>query len=353
MKRIVTIVGARPQFIKAAVVSRAIAGAAGRLREKLVHTGQHHDENMSEVFFRELAITPPGYSLGIQGGLHGEMTGRMLAAIERVLIEEKPDLVLVYGDTNSTLAGALAASKLRIPLGHVEAGLRSFNMAMPEEVNRVLADRVSRWLFCPTAAAQRNLLAEGADPARIHQVGDVMYDAVLHYAARAARPAIPTPYCVATVHRAENADDAARLAKILAALDEISEGQRVVFPLHPRTRKRMHEFGIAPRRVELVDPVGYLEMIGLVSGCEAVFTDSGGLQKEAFFLNKPCITMRSETEWIELVDLGVNIVAGVEPGAIVAAWETLRARRHDWSARPYGAGDAGERIVTALLKGFR
>lgn len=349
MKWVVTIVGARPQFIKAAVVSRAMADAGGGLREKLVHTGQHHDANMSEVFFRELGIAAPDYHLGIHGGSHGDMTGRMLAAIEQVLVKEKPDLVLVYGDTNSTLAGALAAVKLHIPVAHVEAGLRSFNMRMPEEVNRVVADRVSHWLFCPTETAQRNLLAEGTATERIRLVGDVMYDAVLHYAAKAPAAPASRPYCVATVHRAENADDAKRLGGILAALEEVARERTVVLPLHPRTRKRMADFGMVPKGLTILDPVGYLEMIGLVRGCEAVFTDSGGLQKEAYFLGKPCVTLRDETEWVELVKLGVNVVAGVDRKAIVDAWRALRETQHDWSARPYGSGQAGRQIVAELL----
>ncbi len=347
MKRLLTVVGARPQFVKAAVVSRAIA-AAGGLREMLVHTGQHHDDNMSEIFFRELGIAAPDYYLGIHGGAHGEMTGRMLAALEQVMMKERPDAVLVYGDTNSTLAGALAAVKLHIPVAHVEAGLRSFNMRMPEEVNRIVADRVSRWLFCPTDTAQRNLLTEGAPVEHIRQVGDVMYDAVLHYAARVSVPVSTTPYCVATVHRAENTEDPGRLAAIFRALDEISGEAQVMLPLHPRTRARMAQFDIEPRRVKILEPVGYLAMIALVRGCELVLTDSGGLQKEAFYLGKPCVTLRGETEWVELVDLGANVVAGVEPSAIVAAWRKLRVNPADWAARPYGAGDAGVRIARTL-----
>jgi UDP-GlcNAc3NAcA epimerase len=347
MRKLLSVVGARPQFVKAAVVSRAIARAGG-FEHRLVHTGQHYDENMSDVFFRELEIAAPDHALGVRSSAHGEMTGLMLAAIEKVLLAEKPDALIAYGDTNSTLAAALAAVKLHIPVAHVEAGLRSFNLRMPEEVNRIVADRVSHWLFCPTATAERNLLKEGVDAARIHNAGDVMYDAVLHYASRAPESKKSGSYCVATVHRAENTDDAQRLGSIFKALDQIAESVPVVLPLHPRTRARMKERGLKAGRVEIVDPVGYLEMIALVRGCEAVFTDSGGLQKEAFFLGKPCITLRGETEWVELVELGVNAVAGTEARAIVAAWRSLAGRKLDWTARPYGAGDAGGAIVAAL-----
>jgi UDP-GlcNAc3NAcA epimerase len=350
VKRIVSVVGARPQFVKAAVVSRALRDAGGA-QEKLLHTGQHYDQEMSEVFFQELGIAAPDHHLGIHGGSHGEMTGRMLAGIEGVLVAERPDLVVVYGDTNSTLAGALAAAKLNIPVAHVEAGLRSGNLRMPEEINRIVADRVSHWLLCPTAVAERNLRKEGVEPGRIHVVGDVMYDAVLHYARNARAPSteVKGPYCVATVHRAENADDPRRLGSILQALERISEATPVILPLHPRTLKRMQEFGLEVRRVRIIEPLGYLGMIGLVRGAEGVLTDSGGLQKEAYFLRKPCITLRSETEWTELVDLGVNIIAGVESEAILGGWQMLRGRQLDWSARPYGDGNAGERIAATLL----
>lgn len=352
MKRVLSIVGARPQFIKAAAVLRAIAQAnrkGKRLHHRLLHTGQHYDENMSDVFFRELEIPAADHDLGVRAASHGEMTARMLSGIERVLLEERPDIVVVYGDTNSTLAGALAAVKLHIPVAHVEAGLRSFSMRMPEEVNRVVADRVSQWLLCPTAAAQQNLLKEGADPSRIHLVGDVMYDALLHYAGKAPRSTVSGPYCVATVHRAENTDDPRRLGAILRALDEVAKTTPVILPIHPRTRARLAQFDLAPAQVRLVDPLGYLEMIGLVRGCEGVFTDSGGLQKEAYFLRKPCVTMRDETEWVELVELGVNKVAGHDTGPIVAAWQALKGSAHEWSAKPYGGGDAAEKIVATLL----
>jgi UDP-GlcNAc3NAcA epimerase len=358
--RIVTIVGARPQFIKAAVVSRAIADAAARgepsFDELIVHTGQHYDDNMSDIFFREMRIPEPAHNLGIGGALHGEMTGRMLAAIEQVLLDAKPGAVLVYGDTNSTLAGAVAAAKLHIPVAHVEAGLRSFNKRMPEEVNRILADHASHWLFCPTAAAVRNLDREGLPADRVFNVGDVMYDAALFYA-RIGTPSAQTQaivadcargYYLATVHRAENTDDRERLGEIMGALDALAERAAVVLPLHPRTAKMLDKFSLAPRHVRVIEPVGYFDMLHLLQRCRGVLTDSGGLQKEAHFFRKPCVTMRDETEWVELVEGGYNALAGADRGRILAALERLEGAEPDWGARLYGDGDAGGRIVRQL-----
>jgi len=356
--RIVTVVGARPQFIKAAVVSRAIAAKRDELKfdELIVHTGQHYDDNMSDIFFREMQIPEPSYNLGIGGSLHGEMTGRMLAGIEQVLIDTKPDAVLVYGDTNSTLAGALAAAKLHIPVAHVEAGLRSFNKRMPEEVNRILADHVSHWLFCPTATAVRNLGREGLDADRVFDVGDVMYDAAIFYA-RLAEPSegsrrIVTEsgkgFYLATLHRAENTDDPGRLSEIILALDTLAARTAVVLPLHPRTSKMFAEFSITPRHVHVIDPVGYFDMLYLLQHCRGVLTDSGGLQKEAYFFRKPCVTMRDETEWLELVQGGYNALAGAEHRQILDALERLEVVNHDWGARLYGDGDAGGKIVGQL-----
>jgi UDP-GlcNAc3NAcA epimerase len=359
--KIVTVVGARPQFVKAAVVSRAIErwNAAGRLpalAEKLVHTGQHYDDNMSDVFFREMHIPAPAYHLGVGGGTHGAMTGRMLEQVEHVLMDEQPDAVLVYGDTNSTLAGALAAVKLHIPVGHVEAGLRSFNRRMPEEVNRIVADCVSQWLFCPTSAAVENLRAEGHAQASLHHVGDVMYDAALYYGVRAEAGGATEPllrevgedFCVCTIHRAETTDDGALLRDICAAVEEIAHELPVVLPLHPRTRKQLDAFGIRPSKVRLIQPVGYFEMLALLRACRAVITDSGGLQKEAYFFGKPCLTLRNETEWTELVELGVNVLGGLRRESILDAWRSLQARTFDFSSRPYGDGDAGGAIVKTL-----
>ena len=351
MKKALTIVGARPQFVKAAVVTRALKRSSV-LDEVMVHTGQHYDESMSGVFFRELEIPPPEYNLGVSGVSHGAMTGRMLERIEETLMKESPDVVIVYGDTNSTLAGALAARKLHIPLAHVEAGLRSFDMKMPEEVNRILTDRISDVLYCPTETAVRNLSAEGFDrfPARVLNAGDVMYDAVLFFRGGSTPvdfPDLPEEFAVCTIHRAENTDDPDRLRSIFAALDSIAEEIEVVFPIHPRTRPQLKEFGIETR-VRLIDPVGYTQMLELIARSSVVLTDSGGLQKEAFFLGKLCITLRDTTEWTELVESGFNILAGAERERILAAFRDTRGKSPDFSARPYGTGNAGELIVADL-----
>ena len=360
--RIVTVVGARPQFIKAAVISRAFRAAGpAAVQEKLVHTGQHYDDNMSDVFFAELDIPAPWRHLGVSGGSHGAMTGQMLERVEQVLIGDRPDLVLVYGDTNSTLAGALAAIKLHIPVAHVEAGLRSGNLAMPEEVNRVVTDRISDWLFCPTAGAVAHLLEEGVAARRIHRVGDVMFDAALYYANRAPTSPwlkellarYPRGFCLATVHRAENTDDSVRLRGIVNALNEIAASVPVVMPLHPRTRARLAATDINTRNLKILEPIGYLDMIGLLRACQCVFTDSGGLQKEAFFFEKPCVTMRQETEWTELVELEANKVAGTDAREIVDAWRSISESRPRWDQRPYGDGTAGARIVEILLRDHR
>lgn len=359
MKKIVTVLGARPQFIKASVVSHAMR-ASGRLHEVLVHTGQHFDANMSDVFFEELGMQPPAHSLDIHGGGHGAMTGRMLAEVERVLLEERPDAVLVYGDTNSTLAGALAAVKLHVPVAHVEAGLRSFNMAMPEEVNRILTDRISRWLFTPTDTAAAHLRREGVDAAAIVPVGDVMYDVALHHGRRVGPEGrvlgrlglVPGSYVLATVHRAENTDHPARLAAVVDALRTVAERHPVVWPLHPRTRGVLQRDGrlatLGPR-VHVIDPVGYLDMVQLEKHAAAIATDSGGVQKEAFFYRVPCVTLRDETEWVELVDAGWNRLAPPTDAAAVAAAVTAAIGRAGTDVQPYGAGDAADRIVARLV----
>ncbi|MBI5169450.1 MAG: UDP-N-acetylglucosamine 2-epimerase (non-hydrolyzing) [Candidatus Eisenbacteria bacterium] len=355
--KIVTVVGARPQFVKAAVLSRAFAARGGAIREVIVHTGQHHDPNMSDVFFEEMRLPKPDHHLGVAGGSHGEMTGRMLEKLERVLLEERPDWVLVYGDTNSTLAGALAAAKLQIRVAHVESGLRSYNRAMPEEVNRVMADHVSSLLFVPTPRAVENLREEGIAGDHVVPVGDVMFDAARHYAALAT----PSPavrdwmaasgggHLVATVHRAENTDDPARLAAILGALGDISATRPVVLPLHPRTRKAAGAWS-PPATLHVVEPLGYLDTLCLLRASAGVLTDSGGLQKEAFFFGKPCLVLRSETEWVELVDGGHARLVGADRARIVSEAAAFLGRDLGEAPALYGDGRAGERIVEALLR---
>lgn len=352
--RILSVVGARPQFVKAAAVSRALA--ARGLPEVLVHTGQHHDVGMSEIFFEELEIPLPAHNLGIHGGSHGAMTGRMMAALEPILVAERPDLVLIYGDTNSTLAAALVAAKLHVPVAHVEAGLRSFDRRMPEEINRVVADHLSTVLLCPTQAAIENLAREGIT-AGVHHVGDVMYDAALHAATKATAADILDRlglqrggFAVATIHRQENTDNPAALAAVLDYLEAMAADGPVVFPVHPRTRQAMARAGIAaPRGFVLIDPIGYLDMAHLVQSSRLVLTDSGGLQKEAYFHRVPCITLRSTTEWVETVHAGWNRLwrgpdfvtprrdipdygdgrAAERVGDLLAAWEERSAASND------------------------
>lgn len=309
--RVLTVVGARPQFIKAAALSRAFA-AHPEIEEVLLHTGQHFDTAMSEVFFAELGIAAPRCNLGIHGGGHGEMTGRMLCGIERAIESERPDLVVVPGDTNSTLAGALAAAKLGVAVAHLEAGLRSFNRKMPEETNRVLTDHMSSLLLCPSGTAVANLRREGIT-AGVHEIGDVMYDAALHAAEQARHSDVlerlgiaGQRYAVATVHRAESTDDPQRLGEILAWLREQAGEFRVVLPLHPRTRARIAAAGLAIGDILVCEPIGYLDMQRLLQSALALFTDSGGLQKEAYFHRVPCVTLRDETEWVETVAAGWN-----------------------------------------------
>jgi len=345
--KLVTIIGARPQFIKAATVSRVIA-ARDSIAEVIIHTGQHYDANMSDIFFEEMHIPKPDHHLGIGGGGHGQMTGRQLEAIERVLIEEMPDCVLVYGDTNSTLAGTLAAVKLHIPVAHVEAGLRSFNRRMPEEINRVLTDHAADLLFAPTQTAMHNLSQEGIPSDRAHLVGDVMYDAALFYADRASKPvwfeALQVQhggFVLATVHRAENTDNSQRLTDILTGLSK--SGKQVILPLHPRTRKRIQTLGLPDfKNLHIVPPVGYLEMVWLEKNCDLIATDSGGVQKEAYFHGKRCITLRDETEWVELVDTGWNVLTGSDVDQIVTA---LMHSEIPNSNPFYGAGDAASDII--------
>lgn len=354
--KIVTIVGARPQFIKAAAVSRII-GLQNNIKEIIIHTGQHFDENMSAIFFNQLKVPRPNYNLNINSLSHGAMTGRMLESIEEILISETPDYTLVYGDTNSTLAGALASKKLGIKVIHVEAGLRSFNMKMPEEINRILTDRISDTLFCPTDIARKNLSAEGFDnmDCEIEIVGDVMYDAALHFSQYATKPDFPVPdkYLLCTIHRAENTNDILKLKDIFMTLNEISEEMEIVVPLHPRTKK-MIDLSWLSQRVKIVDPVGYLQMIYLLSNCSMVITDSGGVQKEAYFFKKPCITLRTETEWHELCELGVNFVVGNDKKKFVEKYNYAKALKDsDFMVKPYGEGNAAELIVKSLIAGSK
>jgi UDP-GlcNAc3NAcA epimerase len=342
MSRILTVVGARPQLIKAAAVSRAL-GARTDLRERLVHTGQHFDAGMSDVFFAELGIPAPAHHLGIHGGGHGEMTGRMLIALDRVMRQERPDCVLVYGDTNSTLAGALAAAKLNLPVAHVEAGLRSFNRRMPEEINRIVADRLSVLLFCPTATSVANLANEGVTGG-VHAVGDVMYDVTLHAGDAAEKTSkilerlglAPKSYALATVHRAENTDDPEALSAVVSFLRDQARHRAIVLPLHPRTREAVVRAGLALDDFTVTEPLGFLDMHRLLANASVVLTDSGGVQKEAYFHRVPCVTLRGETEWVETIEAGWNRL-----------WRgpDYRPRR---DIPDYGDGHSAEKIVEIL-----
>lgn len=364
--KIVMIVGARPQFIKAAVVSWAIKAyseTGGQpINEVIIHTGQHYDANMSQLFFEELDIPAPDYNLGIHNCSHGAMTGRMLESIEAALLEQKSDWVLVYGDTNSTLAGALAAKKLHVKLAHIEAGLRSFNIRMPEEQNRLVVDRLSDVLFCPTEMAVANLKKEGTGDSpygeTVINVGDVMYDALLSCSDIAERNSSilerlgikEREYVLSTIHRAENTDITGRLENIIAALRKIAGMAVVILPLHPRTRRILSEFELSLQDIKIIDPVSYLDMILLEKKCQAIITDSGGIQKEAYFFKKPCITLRDETEWTELVNAEVNYLVGADSNKIVQTFEDLRSRTLDFSQNFYGNGKAGEKIVEVLIE---
>lgn len=354
MKKIVTVLGARPQFIKAAVVSRNLLQRDG-LHEIIIHTGQHFDANMSDVFFEEMDIPKPNYNLNINGLSHGAMTGQMLQKIEEVLMSEKPDYVLVYGDTNSTLAGALAAKKIQIPIAHVEAGLRSYNMTMPEEINRILTGRISDLQFCPTQVAVENLIKEGYEDfdCQIINSGDVMLDAAIFYSKKAAKPKVDLPetFILCTIHRSENTDDSFILGQIMEALQTISSKTKVVIPIHPRTKKMLMRDGynFNSSNILFIEPVGYFEMIYLLKESEMVITDSGGLQKEAFFFKKHCLIIRNETEWIELVNGGYNFICGTNPKLIIDTYEKVKGLGStDFSASLYGDGNAGKIIADTL-----
>lgn len=356
--KIATIVGARPQFIKAAAVSRVMAKHG--VEEILIHTGQHYDANMSDIFFEEMSIPKPQYHLGIGGCTQGAMTGRMLESIEKILLDVKPDWTLVYGDTNSTIAGALAACKLHIPVAHVEAGLRSFNRRMPEEINRILTDHCAQLLLTPVAGATQQLINEGILPEKIVEVGDVMYDAALYYAEKAPNHSqvineqrlTPKQFVLATIHRAENTDDPKRLEAILKGLQRIaSTGIKVVLPLHPRTQQVLQKQGLwetAQRALLILPPVGYYDMIQLEKYAQVILTDSGGVQKEAFFFQTPCVTLRDQTEWIELLAHGCNRLCPPDEEAILKSYQEALDSRPQWDVQMYGQGDASEKILSAL-----
>jgi UDP-GlcNAc3NAcA epimerase len=350
--KLVTILGARPQFIKAGTVSRAILNSGPKIEEVIVHTGQHYDSNMSDIFFEEMKIPKPDHFLAVNGGLHGSMTGQMLEKIEEVLIAESPDLVMVYGDTNSTLAGALAASKLHIPIAHVESGLRSFNNKMPEEINRILTDRVSSLLFCPTQNAVDNLVDEGVKNwgGEVVLSGDVMQDGANYYREYSKAPdglKCDPDFVLCTMHRAENTDSVDRLIEIAEALRGLAKIKQVVMPLHPRTKKALSEHNIELTGVTLIEPLGYLNMVWLLDNCSMVLTDSGGLQKEAFFFGKPCVTMRDETEWVELVDHKFNVLSGASSESIIAQVSAANFSS-DFAIDLYGQGNASMRILERL-----
>ncbi|MHC4075437.1 MAG: non-hydrolyzing UDP-N-acetylglucosamine 2-epimerase [Planctomycetota bacterium] len=360
--KILSVVGARPQFIKAAAVSRAIIEYNKQsdcgVIEKIVHTGQHYDGNMSKVFFDELKIPRPAVNLEVGSGSHGRQTGLMLERLENVIIKEQPDWVLIYGDTNSTLAGALAAAKLHVPVAHVEAGLRSFNRKMPEEINRVVADHLSALLFCPTDTAVKNLRTEGLTDG-VHQVGDVMYDSVLFNSQLAERSSDvmkrlgldEKSYYLATIHRAENTDDKVRLDGIISAFEKIEAP--IVLPLHPRTKKTL---GAGLRKlgssIRIIEPVAYLDMLMLEKNARLILTDSGGVQKEAYWFNVPCITLRDETEWVELVEAGCNEVVGADSDrilyAVARAEEKTDSKSISEAGQLYGNGQGSGKIVNIL-----
>lgn len=355
MKKILTIVGARPQFVKAAAVSRQWAQISG-VQEVLVHTGQHFDDNMSDMFFREMSIPSPKYNLGVHTMPNEEMTALMMERLEPVLRQEAPDFVVIFGDTNSTLAGARTAKKLGFKLAHVEAGLRSFNDAMPEEYNRIHTDLLSDVLFCPTQTAVDNLHKENIDTAKQQIVlcGDVMYDAALFYAASARRPQaeLKSQFMLATVHRAESTNKTEVLRSIFSALEYLAEKQQLIIPLHPRTKAKLQDisYPFNKSNISFIEPIGYFEMLYLLQHCSLVLTDSGGLQKEAYFFGKQCITLRNETEWVELVENKVNVLAGTDSRNIIHAAEQMRSIQTQFPQSLYGDGKAAQQICQRLMK---
>ncbi len=352
--KIMTVLGARPQFIKAAAFSRQIKSSPN-VSEILVHTGQHFDANMSDVFFKEMSIPEPNYRLETGGLNHGAMTGKMLMELEPLVLKEKPDVMMVYGDTNSTLAGALVAAKLHIPVAHVEAGLRSFNRHMPEEINRILTDHVSDWLFCPTETAVQNLKHDGVEENKIHQVGDIMFDAALFYKEH-LRPSPEThsfcaqhsDFVLCTIHRAENTDDPQKLQSIFSALQKISQNKKVLLPLHPRTRNKLKDHGIASDGIHIVEPLPYGDILYLLSKASLVMTDSGGMQKEAYFFSQPCITLREQTEWVETLEGGANQLVGSSKEKIVTAYNNAASNKVSFKKHLYGDGQTAQKILDIL-----
>lgn len=354
--KVITIVGARPQFIKAATVSRALAGYT-EIEEVIVHTGQHFDNNMSQVFFEEMDIPKPGYHLGVANCSHAEMTGMMMSKLEPILVAEKPDFLLLYGDTNSTLAGAITAAKLGIKIVHVEAGLRSNNVEMPEEINRILTDRISTILFCPTKIAVENLEKEGYKDfnCTVENCGDVMKDGAEYYSPKAKKPlvSLPEDYVLLTIHRPENTDNLEKLTRLVEAVNSISQRINIVFPIHPRTTRAIEQAGLTlANNICLIEPQGYLQMIWLIKHSKLVMTDSGGLQKEAFFFAKYCITLREQTEWQELVNQGYNSLVGSDPELIQKeTWNWIDGQqRLDFDVGLYGDGNAAQKIADTLLE---
>ena len=361
--KLLTILGARPQFVKAAVMSRAISRQKESFSEVIVHTGQHYDENMSQIFFDELDIPQPNYFLKTGGGSHAEMTAKMLVELEGIMQKEKPDVVLVYGDTNTTLSGALAAVKIHIPVVHVEAGLRSYNKRMPEEVNRVLCDHCSTLLFTPTNEGKQNLLKEGVTESSIAVVGDIMYDAVLYYAKKAQEKSSilaqleleNKSFVLATCHRQENTDVEDRLENILEALAEIAKEETVVLPLHPRTKKCLEQKGLDKKyqnAIRFIPPVSYFDMLALESSAKLVITDSGGVQKEAYFFQAPCLILRDESEWTELIEAGYATLVGANKSNILEAYQDMSAQKIQWRDSIYGDGSCAEKILECLSKTF-
>lgn len=352
MKKLVTILGARPQFIKAAILSREL-NKEKQIEEIIVHTGQHYDINMSEVFFQEMGIPAPVYNLGVSGGGHGLMTGRMMVEIEEVLVKENPDLVLLYGDTNSTLAGALVARKLNIPVAHVEGGLRNFDMTIPEDVNRIVTDRLSDIIFCPTDLAIENLRKEGFEsfPCRIIKTGDLMFDAVRYYASEQADSGQnETGYILCTIHRAHNTT-APGIHETFAALNEIAVSQKIIFPVHPRTKKALDQYNITLHpNIEAIEPQGYLNMVKLLKNSSVVITDSGGLQKEAYALGKKSLQLMDYTPWEELITNGFSVVTEINRKDILRNWTKLHAMQPDFSINLYGNGNTSRKVVNELVR---